>query len=72
VTSLRTPCENAAVPEPRVSDDGVQLDRRFLELKSGEEDDVARDLPLFLQDVVPWDRVLECYRARLLMGFEAA
>jgi hypothetical protein len=46
--------------EPRVPDDDVQLDRRFLELKSGEEDDLARDLPLFgLRDDVSWDSVLE-------------
>jgi len=57
-----------AVPEPRVQVSEVQLDRRFLELKSGEEDDVARDLPLFhLRDAVPWDRVLE-ERCAVILG----
>lgn len=50
-----------------MSDDDVQLDRRFLELKRGEEDDAARDLPLFLRDVVPWDRVLE-ERCAVILG----
>lgn len=54
--------------KPRMSDDDIQLDRRFLELKSGEEDDVARDLPLFdLRDIVPWDRVLE-ERCAVILG----
>lgn len=59
----------SAVPEPRVYVvEEVQLDRRFLELKSGEEDDVLRDLPLFrLRDIVPWDRVLE-ERCAVILG----
>jgi hypothetical protein len=51
-----------------VSDDEIQLDRRFLKLKSGDEDDVARDLPLFLRgDVVPWERVLD-ERCAVILG----